>query len=102
MNPVPKRPVLMLLTSHWISMLGAALATTAGFSWLFTLPTQVQGHASNPYIGILDFIVIPMVLVTGLVLIAAGSSWRESVSQTRWTLLRTGRLIFVNSPSSSR
>ena len=68
----PKRPILMLLTSHWISMLGVALVTTAGFSWLFALPTQLRGHTSNPYIGIVVFIVIPMVFVGGLVLIAAG------------------------------
>jgi len=59
----PKRPILMLLTSHWMSMLGVALVTTAGFSWLFALPTQLRGHTSNPYIGIVVFIVIPMVFV---------------------------------------
>ena len=47
----------MLLTSHWISMLGAALVTTAGFSWLFALPTQLRGRTSNPYIGIVLFII---------------------------------------------
>jgi hypothetical protein len=49
-----------------------ALVTTAGFSWLFVLPIQVRGHTSNPYIGIIVFIVIPAVLVLGLVLIALG------------------------------
>ena len=32
-----KRPNLVLLTSHWVSMLGVALVTTVGFSWLFVL-----------------------------------------------------------------
>jgi len=68
----PKRPVLMLLTSNWVSLLGVALVTTAGFSWLFTLPTQLRGHANNPYIGIIVFILIPVVFVAGLVLIALG------------------------------
>ncbi len=72
MNDNPKRPILMLLTSHWVSMLGVALVTTAGFSWLFALPTQLRGHTDNPYIGIVDFIVIPAVLVMGLALIAIG------------------------------
>ena len=53
-------------------MLGAALATTAICSWLFALPVQLRGHTSNPYIGILAFIIIPVVLVAGLILIAAG------------------------------
>ena len=31
----PRQPVLVLLTSHWITMLGVALATLAGFTWVF-------------------------------------------------------------------
>jgi hypothetical protein len=53
-------------------MLGVALVTTAGFSWLFALPTQLRGHASNPYIGIVVFIVIPVIFILGLVLIPIG------------------------------
>jgi len=62
----------MLLTSHWLSFVGAALATTAICSWLFALPVQLRGHTSNPYIGILAFIIIPVLLAAGLILIAAG------------------------------
>src|ERR1700722_4297968 len=51
-----KRPVLVLLTSSWISMLGAALVTLAGFSWLFVLPLNITGRVNNPYIGLLVFI----------------------------------------------
>jgi hypothetical protein len=68
-----KRPVLILLTSSWISMLGAALATLAGFSWLFVLPLNVSGQGvSNPYIGLLLFIAIPIVFFAGLALIPVG------------------------------
>ena len=56
-----KRPILVLLTSHWISMLGVALVTLAGFSWLFVLPLNISGRVSNPYIGLLIFIAIPIV-----------------------------------------
>jgi hypothetical protein len=62
----------MLLTSHWLSFVGAALATTAGFSWLFALPVQLRGHTSNPYIGIIAFIAIPVLLIAGLSLVAIG------------------------------
>lgn len=41
MSDDPKRPILVLLTSHWISLMGVALVTTAGFSWLFVLPIQL-------------------------------------------------------------
>ncbi len=68
-----KRPSLVLLTSHWISMLGAALVTLAGFSWLFVLPMNFQGRGvSNPYIGLLLFIAIPIVFFAGLALIPVG------------------------------
>lgn len=66
------RPILILLTSHWISMLGAALVTLAGISWLFALPLSFRGHAGNPYIGLLLFIAIPIVFFAGLVLIPVG------------------------------
>jgi hypothetical protein len=68
-----KRPVLVLLTSSWISMLGTALATLAGFSWLFVLPLNVRGEGvANPYIGLLLFILIPIVFFAGLILIPIG------------------------------
>ena len=67
-----RTPILVLLTSHWVSMLGVALVTTAGFSWLFVLPTELRGNTSNPYIGIVVFLLIPIIFVLGLVLIALG------------------------------
>jgi nitrate/TMAO reductase-like tetraheme cytochrome c subunit len=68
-----KRPILVLLTGSWISMLGAALVTLAGFSWLFVLPLNIRGTGvSNPYIGLLVFIAIPIVFFAGLVLIPIG------------------------------
>jgi len=48
------------------------LVTTAGISWLFVLPLQVRGHADNPYIGILVFLILPIVFFAGLALIPIG------------------------------
>jgi len=82
-----KPPVLLLLASHWISMLGAALVTLAGFSWLFVLPANIRGHVENPYIGLLVFIAIPMVFFAGLVLIPIGIALaRRRVAQHLATL----------------
>jgi nitrate/TMAO reductase-like tetraheme cytochrome c subunit len=67
-----KRPILVLLTSHWITMAGVTLVTLAGCSWLFLLPAHIRGHVDNPYIGLLIFIAIPAVFFAGLVLIPAG------------------------------
>lgn len=68
----PERPLLQLLGSHWVSMLGVALVTTAGCSWLFVLPMHIRGHVDNPYIGILVFFAIPIIFFTGLALIPIG------------------------------
>ncbi len=72
MSDDSRRSLLVLLASHWVSMLGVALVTTAGFSWLFVLPIQLRGYTSNPYIGIVVFLVIPIIFIFGLVLIALG------------------------------
>jgi nitrate/TMAO reductase-like tetraheme cytochrome c subunit len=66
------RPYLVLLTSHWVSMLGVGLVTLAGCSWLFVLPAHLRGHVDNPYIGLLIFIAIPVVFFLGLALIPIG------------------------------
>lgn len=66
------RPVLLLLTCHWITMAGVALVTLAGFSWLFLLPMHLRGRVDNPYIGLLIFIAIPIAFFAGLALIPLG------------------------------
>jgi nitrate/TMAO reductase-like tetraheme cytochrome c subunit len=72
MNDPQKRPIFVLLASHWVSMLGTALVTLAGFSWLFLLPTNLRGRVENPYIGLLLFVAIPIVFFAGLALIPIG------------------------------
>ncbi len=67
-----KQPVIVLLTSHWVTMAGVALVTLAGFSWLFALPADIRGNVGNPYIGLLTFIAIPIVFFAGLILIPIG------------------------------
>jgi NapC/NirT cytochrome c family, N-terminal region len=66
------RPFLVLVTSHWLSLLGIGLAATALISWLFVLPVHLRGHVDNPYLGIVVFLIIPIVLVAGLAMIPAG------------------------------
>jgi hypothetical protein len=68
-----RRPVLAVLTSHWLSVLGASLVTIAACSWLFLLPMHIAGQAGNPYAGILIFFAIPVVFFVGLALIPVGA-----------------------------
>jgi NapC/NirT cytochrome c family, N-terminal region len=72
MDSTNNRPAWFLLTRHWLSLVGVALVTTAGISWLFVLPQQLRGHVSNPYIGIVIFLVLPVLFFAGLILIPIG------------------------------
>jgi hypothetical protein len=72
MNATPRMPAWFLLTRHWLSLVGTALVTTAGISWLFVLPPQIRGHVDNPYIGIVVFLILPIVFFAGLALIPIG------------------------------
>lgn len=53
-------------------MLGVSLVTLTGCSWLFALPAHIGGHVDNPYIGVLVFLIIPVVFFAGLALIPIG------------------------------
>ena len=66
-----KRPVLVMMTSHWVSMLGLFLVVTALVTWLVILPIQGRG-GPNPYIGIVVFVVVPILFVAGLLLVPLG------------------------------
>jgi nitrate/TMAO reductase-like tetraheme cytochrome c subunit len=66
------RPGILLLTSHWLTWLGLALGITAVSTWLFFLPTYLQGNVANPYKGVVLYLILPFVLLTGIVLAAVG------------------------------
>jgi nitrate/TMAO reductase-like tetraheme cytochrome c subunit len=68
----PDRPFVVLVASHWLSLLGVGLALGALFCWVLLLPLQMRGHVDNPYIGILAFVIVPLLFFLGLALVPAG------------------------------
>jgi len=96
------RPVFSFLTSHWLSVVGSALVTIAGCSWLFLVALHAGGRSANPYVGILIAFAIPAVFFAGLILIPIGS-WlaRRRIqaglaqAQSRRVVLRRLALFFV-------
>ena len=60
------------LSGNWLSRIGVVLVTTAAVFWIYLLPTMVRGEVSNPYIGILVFMVLPAIFLGGLILIPLG------------------------------
>ncbi len=102
MSGQSRPPVLVVLTSHWLSMLGVTLVTLAGFSWLFLLPSSLRGRPENPYIGLLTAVAIPVVFFTGLILIPIGIALGRkqlqsafSSEETRSSAWRRAGLFFA-------
>src|SRR3954463_10825583 len=60
------------LANNWISLAGVVIVTTATIFWLFLLPTTLRGGTTNPYIGILSFLVLPGPFFAGLIMIPLG------------------------------
>ena len=56
-----------------VSMVGVTLTTTAALLFLVVFLADLFGMHTNPYVGILFFILFPALFLLGLVLIPIGS-----------------------------
>jgi len=65
------------LIQNWISLTGIILATCAFFAVVCLIVIDSLAKSSNPYMGILTYIVAPAFLVTGLLLISIGVLWER-------------------------
>lgn len=63
---------VVYLSDNWISLIGVVLVTTCTVFWLFLLPVMLGGGPSNPYLGILIFMLLPGAFVLSLILIPVG------------------------------
>jgi hypothetical protein len=61
---------------HILSLAGAALTTISAVVFLVVFLADLFGLHSNPYLGIVFFIVLPAIFLVGLLLIPAGA-WFE-------------------------
>jgi hypothetical protein len=60
------------MTRHPLSILGAWLATISAFVFLFVFLIDLFGLHSNPYFGLVFFLILPVIFVLGLVMIPLG------------------------------
>ena len=67
---LPARPSLL---RNWLSLSGLVISTGSLFSFLLLILLDTMSHFSNPYIGILTYLVAPGFLVTGLTVAAIGA-----------------------------
>ncbi|HOP97948.1 MAG TPA: NapC/NirT family cytochrome c [Verrucomicrobiota bacterium] len=62
----------MRLLRNWISLAGMVLAIASLFSFLLLCVIDSMAHFSNPYVGILTYIVAPGFFIAGMVLTGLG------------------------------
>lgn len=60
------------LSNNWISQIGVVVVTTATVLWVLLLPATLRGNVSNPYFGIVLYLVLPAVFIGGLLIIPLG------------------------------
>jgi hypothetical protein len=65
------KPFLLLITSHWLSLLGMIFILTGAISWLFAFSMHLRSGKDNPYIGIV-ILVIALIFFLGLILVPIG------------------------------
>ena len=61
-----------VVTRHWVSMLGALIAIVALVLMVMMVVIELTGFQGGPYLGILTYLVLPMMLLTGLLMIPLG------------------------------
>ena len=74
--PTPTPPSWGSLFRNWISFIGVILVAGALFSFILLFLLEAFSPMSNPYVGILTYLVTPMFIGLGVVLILVGA-WLE-------------------------
>jgi len=79
MNPEsnPSVPRRSSVFRNWLSLAGVVVMVGSVFSFLLLLLLDAMAHFSNPYIGILTYLVAPGFLITGLLMAAVGALLRR-------------------------
>jgi hypothetical protein len=62
---------------NWVSLCGFVVVIGSAFSFLLLLLLEAMSHFSNPYVGILTYLVAPSFTVIGLALAAFGAFLRH-------------------------
>jgi len=63
---------IVYLSANLISRIGVVLVTSAVVFWIFLFPMTVRAEGAHPYLGILEFLILPVFFFAGLALIPLG------------------------------
>jgi nitrate/TMAO reductase-like tetraheme cytochrome c subunit len=72
----PSKATRPSLLRNWLSLTGLVIVIGSLFSFFLLFLLDTMAHFSNPYIGILTYIIAPGFLIFGLLLTVIGA-WRE-------------------------
>jgi nitrate/TMAO reductase-like tetraheme cytochrome c subunit len=74
MNEEPtKKTGRLIRFRNWLSLVGLVLIAGSMFAFVFLFAMELFGPQSNPYMGILTYVVAPMFFFTGLFLFLLGA-----------------------------
>jgi hypothetical protein len=73
------------VTRHWISLVGSIVALVALVLILMLIGLQLTGFDGGPYLGIITYMLLPMVLAAGLVMIPVGVVLRKRAERAAAT-----------------
>jgi len=74
-EPAPEKIPRFGIFRNWLSLAGVVIALGSLFCFVLLLLLDAMAHFSNPYVGILMYMVVPFFLVTGMFLTVFGLLW---------------------------
>jgi hypothetical protein len=89
------------MTRHPLTITGVAIVTISALFFLFVLLLDEFGWHTNPYLGIVFFIIVPAVFVLGLLLIPIGV-WRSRRRRRRGLAAAHFPRVDLNDPRHRR
>jgi NapC/NirT cytochrome c family protein len=77
---------IVYLSNNWISLIGVVVVTAATVMWLVFLPITLRGGLMHPYFGLIVYLILPGIFITGLLLIPIGIWWNRRRRRARGLL----------------
>jgi len=76
-EPLPERRPRLGIFRNWISLTGLMVMLGSLFAFVLLFLIDTFAEATNPYIGVLTFLVAPMFTAIGVILVVSGLIWRR-------------------------
>jgi cytochrome c553 len=98
-HSVASRTVLL---RHPVAVAGMALTTVSAVAFVVLLAAVLTGFDRNPYVGLLVFVLVPLLFVIGLVLIPVGMWLESKIVKLEGTSTRRWSIVDFSNPTAVR